>query len=127
MKPIALLFLCACALPQVREHDVRSVEWQLSRISYWRDYSKEDEWRPCDKTMELGYGDCEDFAICAQELVKDWEGCASSILIYRNTRGRHAVLALGCENGIRGHFDNGVWVEGNYKKALDTQAVIVAY
>jgi len=88
-------------------------DFLLLNIQARADRSPADEWRSCDRTLQLGYGDCEDFASCAWQLVASWRGCISEILVVQGSSMLHAVTTVTCENGLNGYFDNGVWVNGN--------------
>ncbi len=113
------LLLSACASPVSYEKaragivvgDVKSVEWAMSPISYWRDYTEADEFRPCKDTFILGYGDCEDFAICAKDFTDSWPGCNSTLFIVEGRKSYHAITTLTCPN-LYGYFDNGSWNTG---------------
>ena len=119
--PAWLLLLGGCTSTQtmlsVPVYDTRAAEnFLLLNIQARSDSSPADEWRSCELTLQLAYGDCEDFASCAWELVAHWYGCSSDILVVHGARMLHAVTTLACENGLSGYFDNGAWVNGDARQ-----------
>lgn len=127
---VPLLALSACYTPktvaqikrEVPAYDVRGIEWEQTHISYWRDYDERDEFRPCDRTLELGFGDCDDYAKCSYEMTADWNCEDRRIINYQPHYGGyyderwHAVTFLRCDAGsLYGYFDNGEWKKGKPK------------
>ena len=128
--PAFLFLLAGCYTPRtvaqikrdVPAYDVRGIEWAQSDIRYWRDYNERDEFRTCDKTLELAFGDCDDYAKCAYEMTADWPCEDRRIINYQpHYRGFyderwHAVTFLRCDaGGIYGYFDNGEFKKGKPK------------
>ena len=100
----------------IAPYDTKAVEWFFTdHMRYWRDYDERDDFRPTTETLALGYGDCDDFARVALEMVRLWPGCESKIIVYEtghNTGRFHAVTGMTCDNGLKGAWDNGEFIEG---------------
>lgn len=99
----------------IAAYDTKAVEWFFTdHMRYWRDYDERDDFRPTTETLAKGFGDCDDFARVALEMVRLWPGCESKITVYEtghNTNNAHAVTETRCENGLSGAWDNGSWVK----------------
>lgn len=106
-----------CQIIPKKPRMVRVKAWALSPIRYWRDYDeKKEDWRPCDETLTLGFGDCDDYAVCAYDMMAGWPGCSSRMVVVEGRGAQHAITTLKCpDKGIDGYFDNGAWMNESPK------------
>lgn len=84
--------------------------WLEAKIWYKKDETPEDEYRPATETLRLAYGDCEDFAILAYEVLKEMGVTDVHILTLYPAKGRgHAICVFKSpQSGKTCWMDNGV-------------------
>lgn len=79
--------------------------WINKHISYRADINPEDEFRPAAKTLALGYGDCDDMAVLADDLLKKQGYTSEVVAVYTSTEG-HAICVWQDSNGKYNHLSN---------------------
>lgn len=87
--------------------------WIANHIWYKKDSTPADEFRTARQTLELGYGDCDDFAVLAYEVLRCMGVKERHLLTFYPLRGiGHCICQF---KGLDGHwfyYDNGEMREG---------------
>lgn len=84
--------------------------WINSHIRYQADATAEDEFRPAEQTLALGYGDCDDFAVLADALLKKHGYNSKVVTVYTKTEG-HSVCVWQDSKGTYNHLSNKTYRE----------------
>lgn len=79
--------------------------WISGHISYHADTDSEDEFRSAEETLELGYGDCDDMAVLADDMLKKHGYSSKVITIYTASQG-HTVCVWQDSKGNYNHLSS---------------------
>lgn len=93
--------------------------WINQNIRYQPDLNSEDEYRSAEETLALGYGDCDDMAVLADDMLKKRGYNSKVISIYTSTEG-HTVCVWQDSTGKYNHLSNKTYRE---IKAQDLKTV----
>lgn len=77
---------------------IKTMAWLFANIKYATDKSPEDSWQEAKRTWKRGRGDCEDWAIIANECLKGKYDCVF-ICMYTKDSGHCELLVDDGKNG----------------------------
>jgi predicted transglutaminase-like cysteine proteinase len=79
--------------------------WMQSNIQYKPDAGPEDEFRNPETTFQLGYGDCDDYALFAEYVLKNHGYDCETVSVFNSTEG-HAVCVWKGSDGKYNYLSN---------------------
>ena len=65
-----------------------------------------DKWQTSEETLDLGTGDCEDFAICVQDMCRELGYAAEVKILVDQKNGRAHAITMG-------HWAGSTWISSN--------------
>lgn len=68
--------------------------WIVQHITYRSDRTPQDEFRTAFDTLKLGYGDCEDFAVLASNILAKWGEKPYLLTFYPVKGDGHCICAV---------------------------------
>jgi transglutaminase-like putative cysteine protease len=128
MKKILLISLFICLFfSNALAYDFKTVDevaiWLKEGFTYQNEEEGHDHWKYPNETLEDRGGDCEDFAILVQDVLRE-QGIKVHIfvIVFDDITSAHAMAFFRDDDGIIHYFSN-----NNYKKTNRTKLSDVLY